>query len=272
MTTQTEALKLALEALEDENKFIIETGGEDVYRTVITAVQEALAQPEQRSVRTSVDSEHLEPVGTVDKDGCGLVGVLDQGHDLEVGDKLYTTQPQPKDQEQVPVAWVWNPAKEEWQKVRAYGHWLQGAIYAFGPTMPDTLQSEQKPDLGGHDVFFPVGITRPTAEEVSRKPEQFDLNEDLKALQKDGSPIPAKPEQEPVAWMTPDGEGFRIRFSPPVNDVPLVWDALYTIPPQRKPLTESERFQLRCQWNPEVHGAMHDYIIQQTEAAHGIKE
>jgi hypothetical protein len=40
-------------------------------------------------------------------------------------------------------------------------------------------------------------------------------------------------EQEPVAWITPDGEGFRIRFSPPTNDVPLGWDALYTHPPQR---------------------------------------
>jgi hypothetical protein len=39
--------------------------------------------------------------------------------------------------------------------------------------------------------------------------------------------------QEPVAWITPDGEGFRIRFSPPTNDVPLGWDALYTHPPQR---------------------------------------
>jgi hypothetical protein len=35
---------------------------------------------------------------------------------------------------------------------------------------------------------------------------------------------------EPVAWITPAGEGFRIRFSPPVNDVPLGWDALYTTP------------------------------------------
>ena len=42
---------------------------------------------------------------------------------------------------------------------------------------------------------------------------------------------PPQPDQEPVAWMTPDGEGFRIRFSPPVNDVPLGWDALYTAPP-----------------------------------------
>jgi hypothetical protein len=39
--------------------------------------------------------------------------------------------------------------------------------------------------------------------------------------------------QEPVVWMTPDGEGSRIRFSPPINDVPLGWDALYTTPQQR---------------------------------------
>ena len=41
----------------------------------------------------------------------------------------------------------------------------------------------------------------------------------------------AKPVQEPVAWITPDGEGFRIRFSPPTSEVPLGWDALYTTPP-----------------------------------------
>jgi hypothetical protein len=41
----------------------------------------------------------------------------------------------------------------------------------------------------------------------------------------------AQPAQEPVAWITPDGEGFRIRFSAPTSDVPLGWDALYTTPP-----------------------------------------
>ena len=41
-------------------------------------------------------------------------------------------------------------------------------------------------------------------------------------------------EQEPVAWITPDGEGFRIRFSQPTTDVPLGWEALYTSPPQRQ--------------------------------------
>ena len=46
-------------------------------------------------------------------------------------------------------------------------------------------------------------------------------------------PISVQPVQEPVAWITPDGEGFRIRFSPPTSDVPLGWDALYTTPPER---------------------------------------
>jgi len=44
----------------------------------------------------------------------------------------------------------------------------------------------------------------------------------------------AQPAQEPVAWITPDGEGFRIRFSAPTNDVPLGWDALYTTPSKRE--------------------------------------
>ena len=52
----------------------------------------------------------------------------------------------------------------------------------------------------------------------------------------------------------------------------ILYAEFFAHPPQRKPLTDEERFQLRCQWNPEIHGAMHDYIIQQTEAAHGIKE
>jgi hypothetical protein len=46
--------------------------------------------------------------------------------------------------------------------------------------------------------------------------------------------VPAQPAQEPVAWITPDGEGFRIRFSAPTNDVPLGWDALYTAPTKRE--------------------------------------
>lgn len=43
----------------------------------------------------------------------------------------------------------------------------------------------------------------------------------------------AQPEQEPVAWITPDGEGFRMRLEPPTDDVPMGWKALYTAQPKR---------------------------------------
>ena len=83
-----------------------------------------------------------------------------------------------------------------------------------------------------------------------------------------------KPEQEPVAWITPDGEGFRIRFSPPVNDVPLGWDALYTTPPQRKPLTDGEIWDLHIKMSAAIDCKLSDLIelTRAVEAAHGIKE
>jgi len=56
-----------------------------------------------------------------------------------------------------------------------------------------------------------------------------------------------QPAQEPTAWITPDGEGFRIRFSAPTSDVPLGWEALYTTPPKRPwvGLTGTEKHDLR---------------------------
>ncbi len=47
---------------------------------------------------------------------------------------------------QEPVAWVWNPTKEAWEKVHVFGLWQQGAIYAFGPTPPAApVQEPVKP-------------------------------------------------------------------------------------------------------------------------------
>ena len=72
--------------------------------------------------------------------------------------------------------------------------------------------------------------------------EHFDSNDEslpLELLKEIAATLrtlaqPPLPAQEPVAWITPDGKGFRIRFSPPTNDVPLGWDALYTTQPQRE--------------------------------------
>lgn len=46
-------------------------------------------------------------------------------------------------------------------------------------------------------------------------------------------PLPEQPEQKPVCWITPDEKGFRMRYEPPINDVPLGWTALYDAPPSK---------------------------------------
>jgi acyl-CoA synthetase (AMP-forming)/AMP-acid ligase II len=63
----------------------------------------------------------------------------------------------------------------------------------------------------------------------------------------------AQPVQEPVAWITPSGEGFRLRLAPPENDVPLAWDALYASPPQRQPLSDEQIIDLAVQWPAETN-------------------
>lgn len=35
---------------------------------------------------------------------------------------------------------------------------------------------------------------------------------------------------EPVCWITPDGEGWRMRYEPPVTDTNLGWSPLYAHP------------------------------------------
>ena len=80
--------------------------------------------------------------------------------------------------------------------------------------------------------------------------------------------------QEPVAWITPDGEGFRIRFSPPTNDVPLGWDALYTHPPQRTwvGLTDDEQQQAYEQWQNDGWGGFYSAIEAKLKQKNGYAE
>ena len=101
--------------------------------------------------------------------------------------------------------------------------------------------------------------------------------------------IDAKPEQEPVLWITPDGEGWRIRFSPPTIGVPLGWDALYTAAAQRKPLTDDvlvpleileaaanslDSFCGNLGWGDADLQTLDNLfaVIEQHKAAHNIKE
>jgi hypothetical protein len=80
----------------------------------------------------------------------------------------------------------------------------------------------------------------------------------------------AQPEQEPVAWMHPDGRlwTFGKGFDKSTFTIPL-----YTTPPPRKPLTDEQKSNLVTNWFAEdwaikaALGMLEDY-----EAAHGIKE
>lgn len=48
--------------------------------------------------------------------------------------------------EQEPVAWVWNPARDIWERVCVFGHWQEGAIYTFGATAPEAeLELKREP-------------------------------------------------------------------------------------------------------------------------------
>ena len=82
-----EALKMALEALEEPKEHFAKHRRLEA----ITAIKEALAQPEQ------------EPVAWMDKDGDVLSASIVDGKGLR-NIPLYTTPPQPKEPEQEPVA------------------------------------------------------------------------------------------------------------------------------------------------------------------------
>jgi len=77
-----EAMKLALEALQECRRDPRLKYEHPTYDKAIKALEEALAKQEQG-----------EPVGAVDKDEFGLVGVVDASK-VQVGDKLYTTPQQ----------------------------------------------------------------------------------------------------------------------------------------------------------------------------------
>jgi len=77
----------------------------------------------------------------------------------------------------------------------------------------------------------------------------------------------AQPEQEPVAWLSIDSIGERyLCFSKP-NDNDEV-HALYTAPPQRKPLTEDEIDGIAINYDGLPNSFLE--LARAIEKAHGI--
>ncbi len=129
MTTK-DTLALALEALE-----YAQTGNRrpEIIGAAITAIKQAQVAP-------MWDVERLESARQqANQSPTSLAAQAVYINGLEY--ELARLQAQ---QAQEPVAWVWNPAKESWEQVRAFGHWQQGAIYAFGPNPPAPKQAEPK--------------------------------------------------------------------------------------------------------------------------------
>jgi len=106
-----------------------------------------------------------------------------------------------------PVVWVWNPASIEWEKVRAFGHWQQGALYAFGPTQPE-----------------PLAAPAPAPQQVERQGEQA----------------------KPAAYITPTEQGQMV-WTPEMYDEACTYcdDGEFPVPlytvapaPQAQPMTD----------------------------------
>jgi len=93
-----------------------------------------------------------------------------------------------------------------------------------------------------------------------------------------------KPEQEPMAWIERDMQCDDFDPDSVTCEKPTIaadgweWVALYTTPPQRKPLTDEEKLMCwaRATCDADVehkteHQCLMDYA-DEIEAAHGIKE
>jgi hypothetical protein len=118
-------------------------------------------------------------------------------------------------------------------------HWSDCAVHN-GPAYPAGpcdcgVEKEQEEDWGA--------LAEKQLASIKRDTQAGFEDAVVRATHKVMAEFEAQPAQEPVAWITPDGEGFRIRFSAPTIDVPLGWDALYTAPPKREwvGLTDEER-------------------------------
>mgnify|MGYP003610446772 CR=1 FL=1 len=66
-----------------------------------------------------------------------------------------------------------------------------------------------------------------------------ELQDQLSAAQAELAAL-KQAQGEPVCWLTPCGEGWMLRYVPPVNDTPLGWKALYERPANLAELKAAE--------------------------------
>jgi len=258
--TKDEALKLALEALQD---YVDEYGpwsNDSGAQYVLKVGKEILAQPEQ------------EPVAYKGKGIVSPASVLEMTRKAfglnvsDLADVFQTTR-------QTVYQWMKLSAMEQ---VRSNVH-LERIKVVYRATQ---FWNEQ-PILKGRwsKAILPTGGTVLDI----LKANEIDLDT-LKAAYASLSGSLAQPEQEPVAWRTFDGEGnydfleyeanesYRDEYIKCNGTKYASWvDPLYTTPPQRKPLTDEEIAKAWAQSKGDILMRLKPFA-RAIEAAHGIKE
>ena len=83
--------------------------------------------------------------------------------------------------------------------------------------------------------------------------------------------LPEQPaqQQEPVAWQWLTTAHFRKRL--PKDAEKGAWNPLYTSPPPRKPLTDEEIKRMAAKWFLSMYWPLCNTFAREIEAAHGIK-
>jgi hypothetical protein len=79
----------------------------------------------------------------------------------------------------------------------------------------------------------------------------------------------AEPELEPVAWLSEGGDVSRSKRY--MDEMGFICEPLYTAPPARKPLTDSEVFNMAADYY-EGYGFKAAEFARAIERAHGIGE
>ena len=239
--TKDEALKLALEALEGADQIDCDM------REAITAIKEALAQPEQTNTRPYYTIAELNAWADEKEKQAWRNAAIRIGEELSsVGPDGYYDM-------------------NAWQ-------WLDWAMENVKKAQP-----EQEQEPVAWEQFYP-DIGKPQIEQPKVRTGDCLL---VGVCASEGHKIQkAQPEQEPVAWGVFEGNLHDMFFTEAeaVEMAQLKGNhaevrPLYTTPPQRKPLTLGQKQRL---WSsvgdkPTLKDRVNAYGLA-IEAAHGIKE
>ena len=296
MTPQErKVIELALEALESGVKTTADRISWTEYdcelmEQAITAIEEALAQPEQAPVAW----------GLPGSDGFIFDVISPEEHTREEGGytvPLYTTPPQPKEPEQEPVIFLkeWS----DWRDMVVVNIMRHGSIDKhLARELANHFQSMTPQPKEQEQELFAVWLEKECDEQyladrvrAGDYVKEKGCTENRAALADNcldhlppslvgvgENDYTAQPEQEPIAYFNPQVKGGFYWAKPTKITAPITVSVepmpLYTAPPQRKPLTREQIVKCQEEASDEWCGVEELFVLyaRAIEAAHNIKE